>query len=439
MLNKLKRPGTRGPDDSTEPPAPTAPDAARLHTRGETPKTRTVSKKILIGAVCLGAIVFVTAGYFGLGGNSGGNAEPGEMPDPEGGIADTPLPKQLASMRDTYTAEDFAPPPVPDPVAPPTADAPQPSQPAPQAPPAPARDMTLQYTPPPPQPSGPSPEVQARMQEAEAARTADPFFSNPGGEQASQQASAPQQGQGGASAPPPSGQSYSGGQQSAGYQNASTDQGSKRSFMESGETSLYLAQQPVQPIGQYEVKSPTMIPLVLTTAINSDLPGRVVARTSSNIYDSATGEHVLIPYGSVVEGEYDSSVAYGQQRILIRWDELTLPNGTSLVLDGMVATDGQGRAGLHANVDRHLFRLGGAVLLSGAFSVLGEVATDDDDQGGSITGDVGDAVSIEAARVGGRIVDRELNVQPTLRAEVGTTLHLMVTKDILLQPYRESQ
>lgn len=433
----FKRPGTHEPDSSGAdgPGAPTPPESARLTSRADAPKSKTVSRKAAMAVVIVGGGLFATAAWFSFA--------PKAEPDPLAQSAEdaegrrnayaAAMPDALTQADTGYSSEDFAPPvietppePAPDPVA---------------ANDAPAVDMSAQYVPPPQPaapaaPAGPTPEEQAMMQEAEAARTsailydgARTYDASASGAQSPQEAAAIQQAQGGQPMQPTNAAMSGGGSQPVTQRAA---------FMDGPRNELYLTQPIVEPVGRYEVKSPTMIPLVLTTAINSDLPGPVSARITSNIYDSATGKYLLIPRGSIVEGQYDSDISYGESRILIRWDELTLPNGDSILLEGMPATDPQGRAGLDADVNRHLFRLGVATVISGGFSVLGQLATDDSEEG-SIGDDVGDAVAQEAARVGGRVVDRELQVQPTLTAELGTRLHLVVNRDILLRPFRESQ
>lgn len=430
----MNRPGkTNAPGDSDgadAPSTPTPPDGARLHARAKEPGAKTVNRKVfLFGTIAIGSLVMAAA-YFGL------KPPPEEGPfapdesDNRRSAYSSAMPDQLTQRPVEYDDTLFE---TPDIEAPPEAETPSET--------VAAVDMTPQYrTAPPPQiqpapapPAPPSPEEQARLDEIEASRTSPLFFDGraetfatadsaaaSSAEQAAlQNASAQAQGSGAA----------------PGAQIAPSRD---TSFMSDAQRALYLDQPLVAPISRFEVKSGTMVPLILTTAINSDLPGRITARVSSNIYDSATGQHLLIPYGSTVEGEYDDAIKYGASRILIRWDELTLPNGDSILLEGMPATDPQGRAGLDADVNRHFFRLAAAVGISGAFSVLGQLATDDSEEG-SLSDNVGDAVAQEAARVGGRVVDRELQVEPTLTADLGSTLHLQLNRDILIRPYRESQ
>ena len=97
-----------------------------------------------------------------------------------------------------------------------------------------------------------------------------------------------------------------------------------------------------------------MIPAALITAINSDLPGEVIAQVTEPVYDHATGRTVLIPQGSRLIGQYDSQVAYGQERALIAWNRVIMPNGRSINIGSMTGADLTGASGLHDRDRRSL-------------------------------------------------------------------------------------
>ncbi len=188
------------------------------------------------------------------------------------------------------------------------------------------------------------------------------------------------------------------------------------------------------PISRFEIKAGDTINAVLLTALNSDLPGRVVAQVSAPVFDSVTGRSLLIPQGSRLLGTYQSNARYGDNRILFVWDRLILPNGWSLNLGAMNATDAQGSAGVADRTDNHLDRLGVAIALSALMSVVANEAEDneDDDRLGP---SVADAAAQQAAQTGGRIVERDLAVRPTLRVRAGANVRVLVTNDLVLQPY----
>lgn len=187
------------------------------------------------------------------------------------------------------------------------------------------------------------------------------------------------------------------------------------------------------PRSRYELMAGAVIPAALVTELNSDLPGRAIAQVTANVFDSVTGEHLLIPQGSRLMGSYDSDTSYGDHRLLLVWDRIVFPNGWSIPLRRMEGTDPTGAAGLRDRVDNHLDRLAGAIGLSAIISVIADNAEDDDED--SLSQSVGDAAAAEAARTGGRIVDRELTVRPTLRIRAGGAVRVLVTRDIQLRPY----
>ena len=117
-------------------------------------------------------------------------------------------------------------------------------------------------------------------------------------------------------------------------------QESKRKFIETQRNKSYYSTNTVMPpMSRYELKTGTMIPAVLLTAINSDLPGEIIAQVTSDVHDFRTLKHTLIPMGSRIIGKYDSNVTYGQNRLLVVWDRIIIPNGNTLALDNYQGVD----------------------------------------------------------------------------------------------------
>jgi type IV secretion system protein VirB10 len=85
------------------------------------------------------------------------------------------------------------------------------------------------------------------------------------------------------------------------------------------------------PPSLYVVQAGAVIPAALITGIRSDLPGQVTAQVTENVYDSPTGRFLLIPQGSKLIGLYDSQISFGQDRVLLVWTRLLMPNGRSIV------------------------------------------------------------------------------------------------------------
>ncbi len=159
-------------------------------------------------------------------------------------------------------------------------------------------------------------------------------------------------------------------------------------------------------------------------------------RTITADYDTATGRHVLIPQGSRLLGTYDSVIAFGQKRALVIWQRLVFPDGSSIVIDNLPATDRAGYAGLQDEVDFHTWSVVKGIALSTLFSVGGELAFGGESdliramQRGSKN-------SIN--RAGERLVERQINVQPTITIRPGYPLRVIVYKDLMLKPFDEGK
>jgi type IV secretion system protein VirB10 len=206
----------------------------------------------------------------------------------------------------------------------------------------------------------------------------------------------------------------------------------------------YLRASVRKPVSAYEVKAGTIIPAVMLTAINSDLPGQITGQVRENVYDSDTGEHLLIPQGTRLVGLYDHQIIYGQQRVLITWKRLILPNGSSLSLrDGMPGADGAGASGLHDHVNNHYIRIfGNALLMSviGAGVQLSQIPQFGQNFQGPTAGNVlGAAVGQQFGQTASEFIRRGMNVAPTLEIRPGFPFNVMVTQDVIFPgPYQEA-
>jgi type IV secretion system protein TrbI len=187
------------------------------------------------------------------------------------------------------------------------------------------------------------------------------------------------------------------------------------------------------PRSPYTIQAGATISAALVTALNSDQPGRVIAQVSENVFDSVTGETLLIPQGARLIGSYDADTTYGERRLLIVWNRLIMPNGWSIALRAMPGADAAGSAGLTGDVDAHIGRVVVASLVSAVLGVAANESEDEDDA--RLSQSIGDAAAQQAAQTGSRIVDRELNVRPTLRIRAGARVRALVSQDIQLRPY----
>ncbi len=187
------------------------------------------------------------------------------------------------------------------------------------------------------------------------------------------------------------------------------------------------------PASPYILQAGVVIAAALITGIHSDLPGQITAQVTENIYDSPTGRILLVPQGTRVIGQYNNSVQFGQSRVLLVWNRLIFPNGRSIVLERQPGADVEGYAGLQDGVDYHWWELAKAAGLSTLLSVGAELASNDDDDR-----------LIQAIRNGGQdtindagqqIVRRQLNIAPTLTIRPGFPVRVIVTRDLVLEPY----
>ena len=176
-----------------------------------------------------------------------------------------------------------------------------------------------------------------------------------------------------------------------------------------------------------------VIPAALITGIRSDLPGQITAQVTENVYDSPTGQILLVPQGTRVIGQYDNGVDFGQRRVLLVWTRLIFPNGRSIVLEGQPGVDSQGFAGLEDGVDYHWGELFKGAVLSTILSIGAEAGSSSDNS--TIVRALRQGASDSISQTGRQIVQRQLDVAPTLTIRPGFPVRVLVTRDLVLEPY----
>lgn len=190
------------------------------------------------------------------------------------------------------------------------------------------------------------------------------------------------------------------------------------------------------PVSPYEVMAGTLLSASLITGLDSDLPGMVVAQITQNVFDTVTGQTLLIPQGSRLIGTYDSVVAFGQSRALVVWQRIIMPDGSSIQIDNLPATDTNGYAGLQDRVDYHTWALLKGVALSTLLGVGSELTLNGhSDLVNAIRLSTEDSLN----QVGQQLTQKNLNMQPTIKVRPGWPLRVIVHKDLILRPYQESQ
>jgi type IV secretion system protein VirB10 len=185
---------------------------------------------------------------------------------------------------------------------------------------------------------------------------------------------------------------------------------------------------------RWTIAAGTMIPASLITGLNSDLPGMVLAQVSENVRDSATGRTVLIPQGARLIGRYDSGLKYGQKRALVVWQRILFPDGSSLRLDNMPASDSAGFAGVSDRVDGHSWQLIKGVVLSSLLGVGSQLSLGGED---GIARAIRESAQTNGTRAGEQIVSRGLDVQPTVTVRPGWPVRVLVSEDLVLEPWKE--
>lgn len=206
-------------------------------------------------------------------------------------------------------------------------------------------------------------------------------------------------------------------------------------FLSKKKDSGYLAKIKQKPFSEFELKAGWIIPAVLITGINSDLPGEILAQISQNIYDTATGKHLLIPQGSKVIGSYSSNIVYGQKRILVAWNKVIFPSGDTLNLSNMQGTSTDGYSGFKDKVNNHYFRIFGSALLLSSITAGISLADKSDGHQTETASDKAMSAAInQIGQVASEMIRKNMNIAPTLEIRPGYKFNIFVTKDIILEP-----
>jgi type IV secretion system protein VirB10 len=395
-----------GPDEEAQPLTGEAAGPAPMRLRAEPPRVTRLSRKVLAGLGLVASVGIGGALIYALQTRDAGRPSEELYSTENRTTADG-----IAGLPRDYSGVPQLGPPLPGDLGRPIVGAQNRGQ------PVPTPGMAA------PNP-GLSPEEQRRIQELEAARTGRLFTST----ETRTAAVTPSQATPGAQpmpdltslglAPPPA---------------TPTAQDRQNAFLNAAADRRTVAPDRIAaPASPNILQAGAVISAALITGIRSDLPGQITAQVTENIYDSPTGRILLLPQGTRVIGQYDNNVQFGQSRVLLVWNRLILPNGRSIVLERQPGADAEGFAGLQDGVDYHWWDLAKAAGLSTLLSVGAELAVDNDDR------------LVQAIRNGGQdtindagqqIVRRQLNVAPTITIRPGFPVRVIVTRDLVLEPY----
>jgi type IV secretion system protein VirB10 len=170
-----------------------------------------------------------------------------------------------------------------------------------------------------------------------------------------------------------------------------------------------------------------VIPAVLETAIDSDLPGAVRAVVSRDVR-GFDGSQVLIPRGSKLIGQYRSAAAIGQTRAFVIWSRIITPAGVSIDV-GSPATDRLGRGGLAGTADSHFFqRYGSSILLSLITAGVQYAAHGSNNNGGNTALVIGS--TDQASQLATVALQKQIDIPTTIRVPQGAPVQVSVTRDL---------
>ena len=206
-----------------------------------------------------------------------------------------------------------------------------------------------------------------------------------------------------------------------------------------GERPAYSTSVQLRPIGKFELWAGTIIPAQLDTGINTDLPGPVFAHVTQDVYDSRTGQTLLIPKGSRIRGRYNSSVQNGQSRIQTTWDKLTWNDGKFISLDGQAGAEPEGQSGLYADVNDHRGRILTASIFTAIISAGAQILANGSGAGNVTTGTVAPSGQVVEQTIGGNLaqtgqtfINKQSNVPPELTVPKGKPFEVLLDRTIML-------
>ena len=235
---------------------------------------------------------------------------------------------------------------------------------------------------------------------------------------------------------PPPPRNYDG---EEGFGSGDSGQAEKHAFLNAkNEYSPYLKHTRQQPLSQFEVKAGFVIPGVMISGINCALPGLLVGQVSQTVYDSATGLIPLVPAAARLVGTCDTGISAGQESVLVAWNRIIFPDGSSVFLDTMPGADKSGIAGFHDQVNNHYLRTFGQAFMLSIFSAGMQLSQPRGSVQGTYNAQQIGAAALgqQMAQLGMQLARRNLNMQPTLEIRPGYTFNIMVNKDIILPPWR---
>ena len=195
---------------------------------------------------------------------------------------------------------------------------------------------------------------------------------------------------------------------------------------------------------RYQLRAGFVIPAVLLSGVNSEVPGAVIAQVAQDVYDNATGTDLLIPQGARLIGSYASNVHYGQSRLFVVWQRIVYPDGRALDVGAEPGTGSDGYAGFKDSVDSHWLQIFGSAALMSAISA-GVAYSQDRYQGNGnnyqpprFSDELSEAVGQQFGQATAALLEKNLNVAPTLKIRPGYRFSVLLIRDFVFPgPYED--
>lgn len=196
------------------------------------------------------------------------------------------------------------------------------------------------------------------------------------------------------------------------------------------------------PSTPYEIRAGAVIPGVMISGVNSELPGQIMGQVSQDVFDTATGKYLLIPQGTRLIGTYSNNIVYGQSAVLIAWERLVFPDGKTLDIGEMPGADSAGYSGFRDQVDNHYVRIfGSAFLMTGVVAGIAYSQDQNNNTGlfskPTASSELSEALGQQLGQVTAQMIAKNLNIAPTIMIRPGYRFNIVVTKDMPFSvPYK---
>jgi type IV secretion system protein VirB10 len=188
---------------------------------------------------------------------------------------------------------------------------------------------------------------------------------------------------------------------------------------------------------RFQLRAGFVIPAVLLSGVNSEVPGTIIAQVAQDVYDNATGSDLLIPQGARLIGSYYANVQYGQSRLFVVWQRIVYPDGRALDIGAEPGTDSAGYAGFKDRVDSHWVRIFGSAVLMSAISAGISYSQDRNQVNGNnfapprFSDELSQAVGQQFGQAAAKLLEKNLDIAPTLKIRPGYRFSVLLIKDFV--------